>query len=197
MRAIMAIFSFFMIFCCCGLLGTPLEQSEASFRWRTNSLETAAEDDPELNEEVQEKLADFRTRFQALPEDPEAREAGVNALVEEVKTYRKSVDSRLASRRDALASEHQARMDKIRPTLNGHWTGPGVTLTIDPGGQVSYERKSGISTTSVDLPLSSFGDDFFEVGLFGMTTRFEVQQLPHQVDGEWRMTVEGVELTRQ
>jgi hypothetical protein len=78
----------------------------------------------------------------------------------------------------------------------GHWEGEGMTLTIGRDGGVSYERKSGSGKTSVNAPLKSFEGDDFVVGVLFLTTKFEVTEPPHEADGAWKMTVDGVELTR-
>jgi hypothetical protein len=45
--------------------------------------------------------------------------------------------------------------------------------------------------------LKEFTGDDFSVGIGPMTTTFDVSKPPHQdKDGSWRMTVDGLELTR-
>jgi hypothetical protein len=70
-------------------------------------------------------------------------------------------------------------------------------LFISKEGNVSYRRKDGNASKSIDAPLQEFQGDNFVVGLGLMSTTFVVSAPPHQ-DGEtWKMTVDGVELTRQ
>jgi hypothetical protein len=78
----------------------------------------------------------------------------------------------------------------------GQWRGDGMELSIGADGRVVYKRSKGASSTSIDAPLQRFeGDDFF-VGIGPLDTRFEVSSPPREVDGVWRMTVDGVELVR-
>jgi hypothetical protein len=78
----------------------------------------------------------------------------------------------------------------------GDWKGGGISLQIDPGGRVIYERKNGSASTSVDAPLKEFKGDNFIVGVAFMKTEFAVSAPPHEDGGVWKMTVDGVELTR-
>lgn len=79
----------------------------------------------------------------------------------------------------------------------GNWTSDSMTLDISAKGNVDYERKKGNSNTSVSAPIQEFKGDDFEAGLFGFNTRFHVSKKPHKEGGVWKMTVDGVELTRQ
>lgn len=78
----------------------------------------------------------------------------------------------------------------------GNWSANGMKLDISKNGKVEYERKKENSTTSVSAPIQKFDGDDIVVGALGMNTVFDVTEKPHQVDGKWKMTVDGVELTR-
>lgn len=77
----------------------------------------------------------------------------------------------------------------------GHWRGGGVDLVIHPEGRAEYTKTQGKSTTEVSGPIGWQGDDFV-VAVMVVKTKFDVQEPPHEVDGIWMMTVDGVELTR-
>lgn len=78
----------------------------------------------------------------------------------------------------------------------GRWVGPGADLVILPEGHVTWEKIEGKGRVMVEGPLQGFIEDDFVVGVMVMKTRFKVSQAPHEVDGQWVMTVDGVELTR-
>lgn len=78
----------------------------------------------------------------------------------------------------------------------GTWQGPQMTLTIHAGGRVLYARRRGNTATSVDAPLKRFENEDFIVGVGPLETRFDVTRPPHRAGGAWRITVDGVELTR-
>jgi hypothetical protein len=78
----------------------------------------------------------------------------------------------------------------------GEWRAPDMSLLITQDGTVVYWRKKGGSTTSIDAPLKRFEGDNFVVGIGLWTTTFVVSKPPHQEAGRWKMTVDGVELTR-
>jgi hypothetical protein len=78
----------------------------------------------------------------------------------------------------------------------GEWRAVDMGLRITPDGRVEYWRTQGQSKTSVKGPLQSFDGDDFTVGISFMTTTFDVSVPPHEADGEWTMTVDGVRLKR-
>ncbi|MEO8160845.1 MAG: hypothetical protein ABI588_05445 [Arenimonas sp.] len=79
----------------------------------------------------------------------------------------------------------------------GEWQQAQMYLLITQDGSVSYKRLKAGGQTSVEGPLKGFDGDDFSVGFGPMTTRFDVTVAPHQLkDGSWKMTVDGLELTR-
>jgi hypothetical protein len=69
-------------------------------------------------------------------------------------------------------------------------------LLITQDGSVRYKRLQGGASTSVEGPLKGFVGDNFDVGVGPMKTTFVVSKPPHQEGDKWRMTVDGVELTK-
>ena len=78
----------------------------------------------------------------------------------------------------------------------GRWEGPGMQLLITQEGRVEYLKKKGRSSTSIKAPLQRFEGDDFVVGVWRLSTTFDVAMPPYEEDGEWKMVVEGVELTK-
>jgi len=78
----------------------------------------------------------------------------------------------------------------------GEWKGGPISLVITPEGRVLYARKEGNMSKSLDAPVKEFKGDNFVVGVGFMSTEFVVSAPPHEEGGEWKMTVDGVELTR-
>lgn len=78
----------------------------------------------------------------------------------------------------------------------GEWKAVGTTLVITAGGGVSWKRIGKYGKVSFEGPLQAFkGDDFIAGALFLKQT-FKVSKPPFQQDGQWKMVVEGIELTR-
>lgn len=74
----------------------------------------------------------------------------------------------------------------------GNWTGPdNFKLSITKDGRAEYKHKG----TSVSGPIQFAGDDF-KIGVWVLNKEFSVSEAPHMADGKWRMTVEGVDVTR-
>jgi hypothetical protein len=78
----------------------------------------------------------------------------------------------------------------------GTWKSESVTLSIGEDGSVAYARREGSSRTTLNAPIQRFENEDFVVGILSFTATFDVTAPPHEVDGAWVMTVDGVELTR-
>ena len=78
----------------------------------------------------------------------------------------------------------------------GTWEGVGFHLTISDDGSVDYRRVNGNYTKTVTGPVKNFEGDDFVVGVFFITTTFEVQHPPYKEGDEWLMVVDGVELIK-
>lgn len=80
----------------------------------------------------------------------------------------------------------------------GTWESATTSLLIDPTGRVVYKHNPSPSTSkSLDAPIKSYEGNDFIVGVGPLTSRFVVSVPPHQVEGSWKMTVDGQELTRR
>ena len=79
----------------------------------------------------------------------------------------------------------------------GDWRAREMRLLITQEGRCEYERRrEGGGNTSISAPIQRFEGDNFVVGVGLFTTTFVVSQPPHLEKGQWKMTVDGVELTR-
>lgn len=86
-------------------------------------------------------------------------------------------------------------MDKIE--YAGEWRARGMRLLITPGGRCEYRRqRDGGASTSISAPIQRFEGDNFVVGVGLFSTTFVVSKPPRLVEGQWKMTVDGVVLTR-
>jgi hypothetical protein len=78
----------------------------------------------------------------------------------------------------------------------GEWRGEAMALLITQDGSVVYKRLKRGMTTSIQGPLKKFEGDNFVVGALFIETTFVVSAPPHLEGAHWKMTVDGVELTR-
>src|SRR5689334_7119860 len=83
-----------------------------------------------------------------------------------------------------------------KTTYVGDWRAQNMVLQISAEGYVSYERREGNSRTTVNAPIQSVEGDDFIVGVGPFKTKFVVSKPPHLEGNVWKMTVDGVELTR-
>jgi len=78
----------------------------------------------------------------------------------------------------------------------GEWQEKTMYLLITQDGSVRYKRIKGGATSQVEGPLKAFEGDNFAVGIGPMSTTFVVSKPPYQDKGNWKMVVDGVELTK-
>ena len=79
----------------------------------------------------------------------------------------------------------------------GEWVGAGMHMRLMPDGQFDYLRAKGGSQAAVRAPLIGFDGNDLRVGQWILVSHFHVSAPPHlDADGNWKMTFEGVELTR-
>lgn len=83
-----------------------------------------------------------------------------------------------------------------KTSYSGEWKGGPISLLITADGRVKYARKEGGMSKSLDAPIKEFKGDNFVVGVGFMSTEFVVTAPPHEEGGAWKMTVDGIELTR-
>jgi len=83
-----------------------------------------------------------------------------------------------------------------KTTYVGDWRAENMMLQISAEGFVNYERRNGNNRTTVNAPIQSVEGDDFIVGVGPFKTKFVVSKPPHLDGNVWKMTVDGVELTR-
>lgn len=83
-----------------------------------------------------------------------------------------------------------------KATYVGDWRAENMVLQISAEGFVNYERRNGSNRTTINAPIQSVEGDDFVVGVGPFKTKFVVSKPPHLEGNAWKMTVDGVELTR-
>jgi len=78
----------------------------------------------------------------------------------------------------------------------GDWRSQAMTLLITQDGGIVYERYKGGVKTTINAPIRRFEGDDFVVGIAFASTTFKVSRPPYQLDGQWKMVVDGVELSK-
>jgi hypothetical protein len=79
----------------------------------------------------------------------------------------------------------------------GNWQGKGMQLSLSKEGKVKYKRNEPGKNLDLSLDLLGFNGNNFDVGVPFLRSTFVVSKPPHREGGEWKMTVDGVELTRE
>ncbi len=83
-----------------------------------------------------------------------------------------------------------------RAAYAGQWNGPQVSLLITQDGMVDYKTVDGGVNKSINAPIKEFSGNDMVVGVGPMSTTFKIAAPPQQVGEAWKMTVDGVELTK-
>lgn len=78
----------------------------------------------------------------------------------------------------------------------GEWLGEKMRLTIRQDGKIEYKRDRPGKNLSLSVDLQGFDGDNFDVGTSLIRSTFVVSKPPHRDGGKWKMTVDGVELTK-
>ena len=78
----------------------------------------------------------------------------------------------------------------------GEWLGEKMRLKIQQNGQVEYKRDRPGKNVDLHVDLQGFNGDNFDVGVSLVRSTFVVSKPPHREGGKWKMTVDGVELTK-
>jgi len=78
----------------------------------------------------------------------------------------------------------------------GNWQGKDMQISLTKEGKVKYKLDRPGKQVDLNIDLQGFRGQNFEAGAFFVTTTFVVSKPPHREGGKWKMTVDGVELTR-
>ncbi len=83
----------------------------------------------------------------------------------------------------------------------GNWQGKDMQISLSKEGKVKYKRKQPGKDLDLSLDLLGFNGNNFDIGveIMGSTSlrsTFVVSKPPHREGGKWKMTADGVELTR-
>lgn len=76
----------------------------------------------------------------------------------------------------------------------GKWANSNISLQISLDGQVSYKKEEGNTKTTINGPIKEFEKDNFVVGVWILTTTFEVQKPPFKEGERWAIIVDGNKL---
>jgi len=79
----------------------------------------------------------------------------------------------------------------------GMWLGGPITFEVRPDGILFYEKTNGGTSTSLEVPITIWGNSSISAGIGPFATTFAINSPPQQIDGQWTMTVDDQILLRQ
>lgn len=78
----------------------------------------------------------------------------------------------------------------------GEWTGKQMRLQIEKDGKIQYERTRESKRVDLNIELKGFNGDNFDAGVSLIRSTFVVSKPPYRDGRDWKMVVDGVELTK-
>ena len=78
----------------------------------------------------------------------------------------------------------------------GDWQGKDMRIQMGKDGKIKYKRDRPGKKMDLSVDLQGFDGDNFDIGWGFVRSTFVVSKPPHRVGAKWKMTVDGVELTR-
>ena len=78
----------------------------------------------------------------------------------------------------------------------GLWRGGNLLIEIKEDGSVSYAKVRTNNTETIEGPIKEFTDEGFVVGYLFLSMKFKVDKSPYKENGNWKMVLNGVEMTK-
>jgi len=79
----------------------------------------------------------------------------------------------------------------------GAWKGKDMQLALSKEGKIKYKRDQEKKKVDLSIDLLGFNGNNFDAGWGFVRSTFVVGKPPHRDGMLWKMTVDGVELTRE
>jgi hypothetical protein len=182
---------------CGGMLEVSLEGEERFYLERLDTLERMQLLDPAKQAELDAEIASFKTTYANAPSDPELRRQALSELSTPMRAATWEWDDLAAEGAAAQAKVLEAKVETYKQDFYGTWIGGDWTLIISPNGNVDWKQEGSGTSKSINAPITRFGQHEFEVGMLGITSTFHIDTPPHDDNGTWKMTLDGVDLVRQ
>lgn len=78
----------------------------------------------------------------------------------------------------------------------GEWKGKQMRLQIEKNGKIEYERNRDGKSVDLNIELKAFKGHSFDAGVSIVRSTFVVSKPPYRDGSDWKMVVDGVELTK-
>lgn len=93
---------------------------------------------------------------------------------------------------------HTKKRQRLFKTYIGVWRGDGLTMNIGSHGHVIVEKKGkwGQSTTKAKIQKFRHKKHIKIGALNFVTNTYKIDKAPRKSGGEWLMTIDGIELTK-
>lgn len=78
----------------------------------------------------------------------------------------------------------------------GDWQGKDMRIQMAKDGKIKYKRDRPNKKMDLSVDLQGFNGDNFDIGWGFVRSTFVVSKPPDREGNQWKMTVDGVELTR-
>ena len=203
-RSVLLAFVFLGVLGAQGCCFSELELEEAGYRNNIDELDEAIEATSGDTEAALEKA---RKRYKKAYEELPAAESERTVALEELN---KGMDAKLAEftgdiseARRAQETKAEAERDRWLDEHAGDWRdNPNIdgkyTMRVHIwNGRLEYRRadKNGTSR-NITAPITRTSPTSFSAGALGVETTFTIDSPPEEIDGVWKMTIDGKTLVR-
>lgn len=185
----------FLVLLACG----KLDMQEAGYRNNVKEYDALlAKAAPELAARLKAKKEAYVAAHEALPKGESARVAALKTLNDATDAELKAFSAEVEAASKVTAASNAAAMTTYKATFVGDWEGDGMSLSIGADDRVEYSRKTGgVEKSLKGASVKEFRRESFDVSLLGIKTTFKIDKPPAEVDGQWKMTIDGAELVRK
>ena len=94
------------------------------------------------------------------------------------------------------SAAHAAPVPADKMAYVGTWQGKDMQISLSKEGKIQYKRKQPGKDVDLSIDLLGFSGNNFDAGWGIVRSTFMVSKPPQREGKQWKMTVDGVELTR-
>lgn len=178
--------------------GCGLKGKESTYKYRMEKLtELEAKAFEPLKQEISTQKNIFIMAYNNLPTAEKERIVALENLNDQIYDYINLAEKKLETAKEAKELAEKREMQRALQKFVGVWKAVGMDLTITEDGTVEYKRiKKGITKSFSGGRVVKITPENIIVKVLVSKTAFIINEPPHEENGKWKMTLDGVELER-
>ena len=179
-------------------IGCGLKSKESTFKYRMENLdELINKTEGPIKDELVAKKEGITLAYENLPAQEKEREKLLENINQALYAFLDQADDKIEAAEEAKKKAKRSAFLKELSKFVGVWKAVSMNITITEDGSVEYKRiRQGVTKSFSGGRVIKINPDSLVVKVLLSETTFAVNQAPYQVDGKWKMTLDGVELER-